>query len=104
MTIRTRPMLLAALVALFTTTCGSPAEPTAIRSLVISTPTPPPGSTIPVVLNGIQYFVARGSGLFAVPITLSSDRQVDFAQLSVYLYDGSSGLGYCVKNIPDAPT
>ena len=36
--------------------------------------------------------------------TVASDRQVDWAQLNVYLFDGSSGLGYCGQNIPDAPT
>ena len=62
------------------------------------------GSVIPVVQNGSQYFLARGSGLFSIPITVTSDREVPWAQLSVYLYDGSAGLGYCGQNIPDAPT
>ena len=84
--------------------CRSPSEPTAVRSLVISMPTPALGSVIPTTLNGSQYFVARGSGLFSIPITVSSDREVPWAQLNVYLFDGSSGLGYCGQNIPDAPT
>jgi hypothetical protein len=75
-----------------------------MRSLIISMPTPAMGSVIPVVQNGSQYFLARGSGLFSIPITVTSDREVPWAQLSVYLYDGSDGLGYCGQNIPDAPT
>lgn len=84
--------------------CGSPTEPTAASSLTISAPTPAPGSIIPVIQNGSQYFLARGSGLFSIPITVSSSREVPYAQLSVYLYDGSAGLGYCGQNIPAAPT
>ena len=95
----------AVIAALLTSACGSPSEPTAIRSLVISTPTPAPGSIIPTTLNGIQFFIARGSGLFSIPITVSSDRDVPYAQLNVYLFDDSgSSLGYCGQNIPDAPT
>lgn len=102
---RMRFTSIAAVVAAFlTSACGSPAEPTAVRSLVISMPTPAPGSIIPATLNGSQYFVARGSGLFSVPITVSSDRDVQWAQLNVYLFDGSDGLGYCGQNNPDAPT
>jgi hypothetical protein len=95
---------LVAIVVLLTSACGSLSEPTAIRSLVISTPMPGAGSLIPTTLNGSQYFVARGSGLFSVPITVSSDREVPWAQLNVYLFDDSAGLGYCGQNIPDAPT
>lgn len=99
-----RCLTVALMAALAAAGCGSPSQPTAVRSLVISTPTPAPGGVIPATLNGIQYFIARGSGLFSVPITVSSDREVQFAQLSVYLFDGSPGLGYCGQNIPDAPT
>ena len=97
-------MVAGVLAALVASACSSPSEPSAVRSLVISTPTPAPGSVIPTTLNGSQYFVARGSGLFSIPITVTSDRDVQWAQLSVYLYDGSAGLGYCGQNIPDAPT
>ena len=83
--------------------CGSPAAPSAIRSLVISTPTPAPGSIIPVTLIGIQWFIARGSGIFSVPITVSSNRDVSSARLEVFLYDASTD-GYCGQNTPDAPT
>jgi hypothetical protein len=97
--------LAAVVVALLTSACGSSSAPSPVRSLTISTPTPAPGGVIPVILNGSQYFLARGSGLFSIPITVTSDRDVPWAQLSVYLYDGSNGgLGYCGQNIPDAPT
>lgn len=92
------------MAVLVVSACGSPAAPSAVRSLTISTPTPAPGSIIPVTQNGSQYFLARGSGLFSIPIAVSSNREVPWAQLSVYLYDGSAGLGYCGQNIPDAPT
>ena len=92
------------IATLVTIGCGSPTAPSSVRSLTISPPTPAPGSVVPVTLNGSQYFLARGSGLFAVPIAVSSDRDVPWAQLYVYLYDGSPGLGYCGQNLPDAPT
>jgi len=91
----------AALAALAVSGCNilGPSE----SSLEISTPTPKPGAVIPTTLNGFQYFISRGSGVFSVPIKVTSNRQVDYAQLSVYLNDGSSGLGYCGQNLPDAP-
>lgn len=84
--------------------CENASSPDPVRSLTILTPTPSPGSVIPLTLKGSQYFVERGSGLFSVPITVTSDRDVPWAQLYVYLYDGSPGLGYCGQNLPDAPT
>lgn len=101
-----RPRLSAVVVAAaaLAAACDTPTEPTPARSLTISMPTPAPGSVIPVIQNGSQYFLARDSGLFAIPITVTSDREVQYAQLSVYLYDDSPGLGYCGQNIPDAPT
>ena len=92
------------LAALVMSACESSSSPDAVRRLTIAMPTPSPGSVIPLTLNGSQYFVARGSGLFSVPITVTSDRDVPWAQLYVYLYDGSPGLGYCGQNLPDAPT
>lgn len=105
MTTRMRLISGAAVMAVLAmSACGSPTEPSAVSRLTISIPTPATGSIIPVVQNGSQYFLARGSGLFSIPITVSSSRDVPFAQLSVYLHDGSAGLGYCGQNIPDAPT
>ena len=96
--------LVLALVATAASACGSPASPTVVKSLVISTPTPAPGSVIPVTLRGIQYFVDRGSGLFSVPMTVTSDRDVPWAQLNVYLFNGPGDVDYCGQNLPDAPT
>jgi len=98
-----RPLALF-LAALAASACESAAAPDPVKSLTIATPTPAPGSVIPLTLIGSQYFVARGSGLFSVPVTVTSDRDVPWAQLYVYLYDGGPGLGYCGQNLPDAPT
>lgn len=76
-----------------------------MRSLTIAAPTPAPGAVIPAVQRGIQYFVDRNSGAFSVPVTVTSDREVPWAELWVYLYDDRpGGLGYCGQNLPDAPT
>jgi hypothetical protein len=95
-------MAVAFLVAALTSGCGSPTEPSA--ALTISTPTPAPGSVIAITPIGIQSFIERGSGVFSVPISVTSDREVPWAQLSVYLYRGSERMEYCGQNIPDAPT
>jgi hypothetical protein len=90
------------LIAATFTGCGSPTEPSPV--LTISTPTPAPGSVIPITAIGIQSFIARGSGVFSVPITVTSDRDVPWAQLYVYLYRGTERMEYCGQNLPDAPT
>ena len=59
---------------------------------------------LPITPIGIQSFIQRGSGVFSVPITVESAREVDWAQLSVYLYRGTERMEYCGQNIPDAPT
>lgn len=87
---------------IFTPGCGSPTEPSA--ALTISTPTPAPGSVIPIIRIGIQSFIERGSGQFSVPVTVTSDREVPWAQLRVYLYRGPGFMDYCGQNLPDAPT
>jgi len=89
--------------ALLTAACGSPSSPTPVRRLTISTPTPPPGSVIPITRIGIQSFIERGSGVFSVPVTVTSDREVDWAQLRVYLYRGPNFNDWCGQNLPDAP-
>jgi hypothetical protein len=90
--------------SIITTGCGSPTEPSPI--LTISTPTPAPGATIQLIPIGIQSFIERGSGIFSVPITVTSDREVPWAQLRVYLNrDGAVGSeNLCGHNLPDAPT
>jgi hypothetical protein len=91
-------------MAILTGACDDgPTRPTP-SVLTISTPSPAPGSTIALTLNGSQYFIARGSGALSIPITVTADREVPWAQLYVYLYDGGPGLGYCGQNLPDAPT
>jgi hypothetical protein len=84
--------------------CGSPSEPSAVSRLTIATPTPPPGSVIPIIPIGIQSFIERGSGTFSVPITVTSDRDVPWAVLRVYLYRGPGLMDWCGHNLPDAPT
>jgi hypothetical protein len=42
--------------------------------------------------------------VFSVPITVTSDRDVPWAQLYVYLYRGTERMEYCGQNLPDAPT
>ena len=88
-----------------TTSCSSPNAPAPVSSLVISTPTPAPGSTIVANQIGIQWFVTRGSGQFSVPISISSDRDLPYAKLNVYLWDNTVGgtFSYCGQNIPDSP-
>ena len=82
--------------------CSSPTEPTA--ALTIATPTPAPGSVIQITPIGIQSFIERGSGRFSVPVTVTSDREVDWAQLRVYLMRGPGPNDFCGHNLPDAPT
>jgi len=87
---------------ILTTGCGSPTEPSPV--LRISTPTPAPGSVVPIIPIGIQSFIERGSGVFSVPITVTSDRDVPWAVLRVYLYRGPGLQDWCGHNLPDAPT
>ena len=89
--------------ALLTVAC-SLTSPDPVSRLTISTPTPPPGSVIPITRIGIQSFISRGSGVFSVPVTVTSDREVDWAQLRVYLYRGPGFNDWCGQNLPDAPT
>lgn len=84
--------------------CGDSVEPTPVSSVTIDAPTPGPGSIIPTTLRGIQYFVDRGSGAISIPITVTSGREVPYAQLNVYLYTGPGDLDYCGQNLPDSPT
>jgi hypothetical protein len=86
------------------TGCSSPTEPSPV--LTISTPTPAPGAVVPIIPIGFQSFIERGNGVFSVPITVTSDREVPWAQLRVYL-NRAGGLGsesMCGHNLPDAPT
>jgi hypothetical protein len=99
-----RIFLVVVATLLGTSACGSPSEPSPVASLIISTPTPASGSVIPITRIGIQSFIDRGSGAFSVPITVTSDREVPWAVLRVYLYHGPGPMDWCGHNLPDAPT
>ena len=47
-------------------------------------------------------FITRGSGLVSIPMTVSAGRELQWAQLNVYLMkaDGT----YCGQNLSDSPT
>jgi hypothetical protein len=90
--------------AVLTVACNLPFSPDPVSRITISTPTPPPGSVIPLTPIGIQSFIERGSGAFSVPMTLESDREVDWAVLRVYLFRGDGPQDWCGHNLPDAPT
>ena len=90
-------------MALLTVACNLPFLPDPVSRITISTPTPPSGSVIPITPSGIQSFIQRGSGVFSVPMTVESDREVDWAVLRVYLFRGDGPNDWCGHNLPDAP-
>ena len=51
-----------------------------------------------------ELFIVRESGTLSIPITATSDREVDWAALYVYLLSSDSGRDYCGQNLPDTPT
>lgn len=80
----------------------TPVAPLPVDSLEIGTPSPSTGATI-VISTGTPpgAFILKGSGQLTVPITLTSARDLPYAQLYVFLLSGSD---YCGQNLPDAPT
>jgi len=101
-------MAAAALAALaLTSGCGSealdmPSAPTPVTSLVVGAPSPPSGATIRVTVGEPPgTFILPNSGQLSVPITVSSAREVPFAQLYVFLLSGDT---YCGQNLPDTPS
>ena len=78
--------------------CGS-TEPSPAASLTIGSPSPASG-----VVQVTGSFIPRESGRLAIPITVTSDREVPWAQLYVYLLTNDNPTGYCAQNLPDAPT
>jgi hypothetical protein len=90
--------------ALLTTACESPSEPSPVSRLLISTPTPPPGSVIPITFRGTRYYVFREEARISIPVTAASDRDVPWAQLDVFLYDGNGQRDFCGQNLVDAPS
>jgi hypothetical protein len=76
----------------------------ASSSLQISSPSPAIGSTIHVTVGAAPgFFIPRGSGQISIPITVTSDRQLPWAQLFVYLMTADNPQSYCAQNLPDAP-
>lgn len=82
-------------------------SPTPTSRLTITQPT----TASPGVVHSSGGFVARGSGELSIPIAFESGREVQWAQLSVYLLttttppaEPTSALTYCAQNLPDAPT
>ena len=74
-------------------------------TLTIAPPAPASGSTIHVTVGAPPgLFIPRGSGQLSIPITVTSAREVPWAQLYVYLMTGPNANDYCGQNLPDAPT
>jgi len=92
-------------VAFVSTACGgSSTAPSVSSSLHISPPTPATGATIHVAGGGaVGTFIAPGSGQLSIPITVTSGRQLAWAQLYVYLMTADDPDSYCAQNLPDAP-
>ena len=80
----------------------NPAPPPVVSSAITLTQLSPSGGTI-VVPEGMPpgAFIPRNSGLLSVGLSITSGREVPWAQLNVYLLSGDS---YCGQNLPDSPT
>ena len=95
-------------VSLVIAGCGStndtPAAPSGLTSIAISSPTPASGSTLAPIGTPPGTFFNRGSGQFGVTISLNSAQDLPFAQLAVFLMTASNPDGYCGQNLPDWPT
>jgi|SoiMethySBSTD1v2_1073268.scaffolds.fasta_scaffold2058428_1 hypothetical protein len=94
------------LLALVTTACSDSTAPTPMQStLTIAPPAPSTGATIHVTVGAPPgLFIPRGSGQLSIPVTVTSARDVPWAQLYVYLMTGPNVNDYCGQNLPDAPT
>ena len=82
----------------------STTSPTPVSSVVFGQLKPAAESTILTTGTPPGAFIPRGSDRLSIPITVTSGREVPWAQLNVYLLTGDAGLGYCGQNLPDAPT
>jgi hypothetical protein len=93
-------------LAVATSACSDSTAPTPMQStLTIAPPAPSTGSTIHVTVGAPPgLFIPRGSGQLSIPITVTSAREVPWAQLYVYLTTGPNTMDYCAQNLPDAPT
>lgn len=80
-----------------------PTSPSRGRSnLTIGAISPASGGSVTTTGALPGAMIVRGSGQVSIPINVSAGRELQWAQLSVYLMtaDGS----YCGQNLPDAPT
>jgi hypothetical protein len=91
--------------------CGSataPSEPVA-SNLSFTATAPASGSTV-VVPAAYPYIIPggvvlpAGSGLISVGVSMTSGREVPWAQLRVYLLTGGTQSEYCGLSDPDSPT
>src|SRR6478672_11048482 len=99
-------LLAIAAVTLVSIACGSmsTAPSDAPSSLQIASPSPATGSTIHVTVGAAPgLFIPRGSGQISIPITVTSGRQLAWAQVFVYLMTSDNPDSYCGQNLPDAP-
>jgi len=94
------------ILAVLTSACSESTGPSPMQStLTIAPPAPASGSTIHVTVGAPPgLFIPRGSGQLSIPITVTSGREVPWAQLYVYLMTGPNANDYCGQNLPDAPT
>jgi hypothetical protein len=77
-------------------------SPSDASTVVISTPSPAAANAVVTAVGTPPgVFIARGSGQVSIPITVTTTRDVPWAQLYVYLLTAD---GYCGQNLPDAPT
>ena len=96
--------LLFACLVMFAVGCSGTTNPTPISNITFGQPSPASGSTILTTGTPPGAFIPRGSGRLSVPLTITSGRDVPWAQLYVYLLSPDFSLGYCGQNLPDAPT
>lgn len=93
------------LIAALAAACSedSPTEPSSQQAGIV------PGNVVPASGGSVTAtgqvpgaFVLPGSGSLAVPLTLSARRDLEFAELLVFLEDADGGE--CAANHPDRPT
>jgi hypothetical protein len=98
-------LLAAVFLILFVAACDDdpPTSPSGSASrLTFGAITPGSGGSATTTGSPPGAMIVRGSGQVSIPITVSAERELPWAQLSVYLMtpDGT----YCGQNLPDAPT
>lgn len=98
-------LLAAVFLTLFVAACDDdpPTSPSGSAGrLTIGAIAPGSGGTVTTTGSPPGAMIVRGAGQLSIPITVSAGRELQWAQLSVYLMtaDGT----YCGQNLPDAPT